>query len=122
MRRTTHASSQLSLVDEDEQPPDGSSEEGGGRGLVPARGESRLNPVAVCREHSASVWLHFPHVELLVLFFAFEGAVASFASAMRHSECPEMFYTASGALVSVTESPQQPTPTEYDVVEHVPSV
>eukprot|EP00903_Cladosiphon_okamuranus_P006435 g6296.t1 len=73
-------------------------EEGRGQGLVPVRGESWLNPVAECREQSTSVWLHFPHVELIVLFFAFEGAVASFASAMRHSECVEIFYTASAAM------------------------
>ena len=75
-------------------------EEGRGQGLVPMRGESRMSPVATCREQSTSVWLHFPHVELVILFFAFEGAVASFASAMRHSECPEIFYTALTAMVS----------------------
>lgn len=74
-------------------------EEGKGQGLVPMRHKSRLNPVAACREQSTSVWVHFPHVELVILFFAFEGAVASFASAMRHSECPEIFYTALTAMV-----------------------
>ncbi|CAM9953326.1 unnamed protein product, partial [Ectocarpus sp. 4 AP-2014] len=71
----------------------------GGRGLVPMCSENRLSPVATCREHSTSAWLHFPHVELVFLFFAFEGAVASFASAIRNSECPEMFYTAIAAMV-----------------------
>ena len=114
MRRTTpeldgpgplaEVPAQLSPVDEDEQ-PDGSDEEGGVRGLVRVRGKRRLNPVAACREQSTSVWLHFPHVELVLLFFAFEGAVASFASAVRHSECPEMFYTALGALVSASVPP-----------------
>ena len=84
----------------DEDLDDSDEEEGGGNGLVPMRGESRLSPVATCREHSTSAWLHFPHIELVVLFFAFEGAVASFASAMRHSECPEVFYTALVAMVS----------------------
>ncbi|CAM9886855.1 unnamed protein product [Ectocarpus sp. 12 AP-2014] len=76
-----------------------SDEEEGGRGLVPMRSENRLSPVATCREHSTSAWLHFPHVELVFLFFAFEGAVASFASAIRNSECPEMFYMAIAAMV-----------------------
>eukprot|EP00903_Cladosiphon_okamuranus_P021834 g20077.t1 len=74
-------------------------EEGRGNGFVQIRGERQLSPVATCREYSTSAWLHFPHIELVVLFFAFEGAVASFASAMRHSECPEVFYTALAALM-----------------------
>ncbi|CAM9523853.1 unnamed protein product [Ectocarpus sp. 6 AP-2014] len=74
-------------------------EEEGGRGLVPMCSENQLSPVATCREHSTSAWLHFPHVELVFLFFAFEGAVASFASAIRNSECPEVFYTAIAAMV-----------------------
>lgn len=110
LRRTTpdlvQASPRLAPVDEFEDgadnDDDSNQEEGRGRGLVPMRGgESRLSPVAACREQSTSVWLHFPHVELVVLFFAFEGAVASFASAMRHSGCPEIFYTALAAMVSV---------------------
>lgn len=83
-------------------------EERGGRGpgLVPMDSSGgQLSPVATCREHSTSAWLHFPHVELVVLFFAFEGAVASFAAAMRHSECPEIFYTALVALVSAIIPP-----------------
>lgn len=91
-------SGNLSAVDE--EPNNSDEEEGRGSGLVLMRGESRLNPVATCRQHSSSAWLHFPHVELVALFFAFEGAVASFASAMRHSECSEFFYTALAALVS----------------------
>ena len=88
----------LSPIEEDE-PESSDEEEGRGRGLVPMESETRLSPVATCREKSTSVWLHFPHVELVVLFYAFEGAVASFASAMRHSECPEIFYTALAAMV-----------------------
>ena len=94
----SQVSRNLSRVDEEIENSD--EEEGGGRGLVPMGNEVRLGPVATCREHSTSAWLHFPHVELVILFFAFEGAVASFASAMRHSECPEIFYTALAALVS----------------------
>lgn len=106
--QASQASTQLSSVDEDDQPDVSDEEEDSGREIAPVRGERRLGPVAACREHSTSVWLHFPHVELLVLFFAFEGAVASFASAMRHSECAEVFYTAVGAVVSATIVPPQP--------------
>lgn len=79
---------------------DDSDEEEGGQGAVMMRGTDRLSPVATCREHSQSAWLHFPHVELVFLFFAFEGAVASQASVLRQAKCPEVFFTAVGALVS----------------------
>lgn len=73
-------------------------EEGCRGSLVVMRGR-RLSPVATCREHSRSAWLHFPHVELMFLFFAFQGAVASQVSVLRDSGCPEVFYTAVAALV-----------------------
>lgn len=81
---------------------DCSDEEEGGRRRRQAltRVESRLSPVAECREHSTSAWLHFPHVELVVLFFAFEGAVASQLSALREGGCPSVMITAAVALVS----------------------
>ena len=91
----SQVSGNLSPVDEELENSD--EEEGGG--LVTMGNEGELGPVATCREHSTSAWLHFPHVELVILFFAFEGAVASFASAMRNPECPEVFYTALAALV-----------------------
>lgn len=105
--QTLRVSGNLTLAEEETD--DNSDEEKGRRQRsVFMRGESRLSPVATCRQHSTSAWLHFPHVELVVLFFAFEGAVASFASAMRHSECPEFFYAALVALVSAGA---QPNPT-----------
>lgn len=83
---------------------DCSDEEEGGRRRrrrqVVTRVESRLSPVAECREHSTSAWLHFPHVELVVLFFAYEGAVASQVSALREGGCPSVMITAAVALVS----------------------
>ena len=84
---------------------DCSDEEEGGRRCrsVLTRVESRLSPVAECREHSTSAWLHFPHVELVVLFFAFEGAVASQVSALREGGCPSVMITAAVALVSCVE-------------------
>ena len=108
----SQTSPRLSPVEE--VPESSDEEEGRGRGLVPMESERQLSPVATCREKSTSVWLHFPHVELVVLFFAFEGAVASFASAMRHSECPEIFYTALAAMVGATIHTVEP-------VNHGPS-
>lgn len=81
---------------------DCSDEEEGGRRRrhVLTRVESRLSPVAECREHSTSAWLHFPHVELVVLFFAFEGAVATQISVLREGGCPSVTIAAAAALVS----------------------
>ena len=83
----------------------GDDVEGGGlcrrrRRRPPDRAFSRLSPVAECREQSTSAWLHFPHVELVVLFYAFEGAVASQVSALREGGCPSVMITAAVALVS----------------------
>lgn len=83
----------------DEEESQSGVEEEQGRGLVRMPSESRLNPVATCREESTSAWLHFPHIELVFLFFAYGGAVASFASAMRNAQCSETFYTAAVAMV-----------------------
>lgn len=79
----------------------------GGRGTVDRRSRGSFGgpvdetPIAECRDKSTSAWLHFPHVELLFLFFAFEGAVASQASAIRHVGvgCPSVFATAVLTLV-----------------------
>lgn len=68
--------------------------------MVLMRGESSLNPVATCREYSRSAWLHFPHVELVFLFFAFEGAVASQASVIRNRGCAHILWAAVAVLVS----------------------
>lgn len=61
--------------------------------------DSWLSPVAECRESSASAFLHFPHIELVFLFFVFEGAVGAQVEAMRHSGCLEVFFTATAVLV-----------------------
>ncbi|CAM9193318.1 unnamed protein product, partial [Ectocarpus sp. 13 AM-2016] len=74
-------------------------EEGGGGLGTLTRAESRLSPVAECREHSRSAWLHFPHVELVFLFFAYEGAVAAQVSALREVGCPPAMIAAGLALV-----------------------
>lgn len=77
-------------------------EEEGGEFLVLMRGEGGLDHVLTYRERSRSAWLHFPHVELLFLLFAFEGSVASQAANIQSAACPEVFYAAVAALVSNT--------------------
>ncbi|CAM9896736.1 unnamed protein product, partial [Laminaria digitata] len=57
------------------------------------------NPILTCRRRSRSIWLHFPHLELLFLFWAFEGAVAAQVSAIRTAECPWVFWLALAALL-----------------------
>lgn len=54
-----------------------------------------------CRDKSKSVWLHFPHLELVFLFFAFQGAVMSETKAIRYTglNCPSVFFTAMLGLV-----------------------
>lgn len=56
--------------------------------------------VATCRDRSESLWLHYPHVELVFLFFAFQGATTSCMSAMRHARCPALFFAAVSFMVS----------------------
>ncbi|CAM9575765.1 unnamed protein product [Ectocarpus sp. 8 AP-2014] len=55
--------------------------------------------LADCRYRSRSVWLYFPHIELLFLLFAFEGAMASQLATMRGGGCPWVFYSACASLV-----------------------
>lgn len=66
------------------------SDEEEGRAGVTLPSEVRLSPVATC---------------LAFLFFAFEGAVASQAAAIRSTSCPEFSIAAAVALVS-----QKPRP------------
>lgn len=58
--------------------------------------------LANCRYRSRSVWLYFPHIELLFLLFAFEGAMASQLATMRGGGCPWVFYLACTFLVRHT--------------------
>ncbi|CAN0228204.1 unnamed protein product [Ectocarpus sp. 6 AP-2014] len=55
-------------------------------------GDDGLGPVAKCRDRSKSLWIHFPHVELLFILYAFQGALAAQIDVLRHG---------SGALVPV---------------------
>lgn len=69
-------------------------------GQVITRSESHMNLVSDCRDRSQAAWLHFPHIELLFLVFAFEGAVASEVAALRDSRCPWVTIAAATTLVS----------------------
>lgn len=60
----------------------------------------RVNLISECRDHSPSSLLHFPHIELVFMFFAFEGAVAAQVSALRVSTCPWVVFMAVTTLVS----------------------
>ena len=64
-------------------------------GMFPNRG-----PLAKCRELSESAWLYFPHIELVFLFYAFDGTVAAQVSGVSNFDCPEVFYPSIIALVS----------------------
>ncbi|CAM9702642.1 unnamed protein product, partial [Laminaria digitata] len=72
-------------------------EEQGGHDTI--RTENILSMVSVCRDRSTSAWLHFPHVELMFLLFAFEGAVAAGVSALRESRCPWVILVAATAFL-----------------------
>eukprot|EP00904_Undaria_pinnatifida_P013952 jgi/Undpi1/9688/HiC_scaffold_27.g12144.m1 len=79
---------------------DDDQEKGGQkRGQSVTRDESRLNPLSVCRDRSQAAWLHFPHIELLFLFFAFEGAVATEVAVLRDSRCPWVIIVSATALI-----------------------
>lgn len=65
--------------------------------------------LADCRYRSRSVWLYFPHIELLFLLFAFEGAIASQLATMRGGGCPWVFYLACTSLVRHTTLFQKKT-------------
>lgn len=60
-----------------------------------------MKKIVECRERSQSVWLHFPHVELVFLLFAFEGSVASEVSAVRENASPVVLSMAIASLVSL---------------------
>ena len=65
-----------------------------------ANGSTDLEPVAKCRERSKSVWIHFPHVELVFLLYAVQGSLAAQLAVLRHGD-GVIFYVAAIALVRV---------------------
>lgn len=86
---------------DDEQPPTHDTDEEA-RGADAASRRTRLNieKIVECREKSRSAWLHFPHVELVFLLFAFEGAVACQVSTIRQNVSPISSFLAVATLVS----------------------
>lgn len=60
---------------------------------------STLHPIAEFRDVSTSAWLHFPHIELVFLFFAFKGFVAAQVWGIRHTKCLPVSITAAVLLV-----------------------
>lgn len=68
---------------------------------VRSRRQRVADQIAECRDMSKSVWLHFPHVELLFLLFALQGTVAAQVAAVRNVESMPLTKVASVALVGV---------------------
>lgn len=61
--------------------------------------QSTSNPITEFRDMSTSAWLHFPPIELVFLFFAFEGFVAAHVWSIRHTKCLPVLITAGVLLV-----------------------
>lgn len=80
-----------------------------GRGQAPVISRQRnpfnMDKIVHCREKSQSAWLHFPHVELVFLLFAFEGAVAAQVAAVRENVSLVVFILAMSCLVSERAHP-----------------
>lgn len=80
----------------------GTTNVGGGASTTPRDGSRfNMNKVAECREQSQSAWLHFPHIELIFLLFAFEGGVAAQVAAIRESTSRVVSILAIACLVSL---------------------
>lgn len=65
----------------------------------PAENHPDLEPVAKCRDRSKSIWIHFPHIELVFLLYAVQGSLATQVEVLRHG-VDRFFYAAAIALVS----------------------
>ena len=74
------------------------------------------DPIVECRDRSASLWLHFPHVELGFLIFAFEGFIAAQVYGVRQTGCLPVSITAAIVLVSLLVKPSALTPTNANIV------
>lgn len=63
-------------------------------------GNRDLDPVAECRKRSQSIWIYFPHVELVYLMYAIQGSLSAQIEVLRHGEYDSViFYVAAIALV-----------------------
>lgn len=61
---------------------------------VAANGKIDLEPVTKCRERSKSIWIHFPHVELVFLLYAVQGSLATQLGVLRHGNGAIVFVAA----------------------------
>lgn len=70
-----------------------------------ANGTTDLEPVAECRKRSQSIWIYFPHVELVYLMYAIQGSLSAQIEVLRHGEYDSaIFYVAAIALVRTNRS------------------
>ncbi|CAM9711290.1 unnamed protein product, partial [Ascophyllum nodosum] len=69
------------------------------RGKMLTMDRPNLRAIAECREKSGSAWLHFPHIELMFVLYAFEGAVAAQLAVIRRGECYLVFFLALAAFL-----------------------
>ena len=74
------------------------------------------DPIVECRDRSTSLWLHFPHVELGFLIFAFEGFIAAQVYGVRQTGCLPVSITAAIVLVSLLVKSSALTPTNANIV------
>ena len=79
----------------------GGSCDGSEAGYEEKTANGRQDDLVECRDNSSSVWFHFPHLELVFLFFAFQGAVTTEARVFRHAglNCPSVLFVAIAYLV-----------------------
>ena len=75
-----------------------------------------LDPIFECRDRSTSLWLHFPHVELGFLIFAFEGFIAAQVYGIRQTQCLPVSITAAIVLVSLLVKASALTPINANIV------
>lgn len=57
--------------------------------------------IASHRDRSQSIWLYFPHVELVFLLYSVQGSLTTQLTVLRDGD-GAMFYTAAIVLVSIT--------------------
>ena len=74
------------------------------------------DPIVECRDRSTSLWLHFPHVELGFLIFAFEGFIAAQVYGVRQTGCLPVSITAAIVLVSLLVKSSALTPINTNIV------
>ena len=74
-----------------------------GNGKKAAAGGTSEDPaeqIAKCRDKSQSIWIYFPHVELVFLLYAVQGSLTAQVAVLREGNSGTVFYAAAVALVS----------------------